>query len=187
MMKRVGMLAIVTLALAAPALAQQAMVTDQQKQAVQAAIDKYIKANNAKDAKELANRYTEDATLVGTYVPGTLIGRPAIEKYLTDVVQQGQIGSNLAVEADPKSFASLGNDMILVSGTWADTTPMPPMAQANTNASTQQSGSSQPPSQLALKPGDREHGTWTAIDVVRGDDALIRSLSYNVGVAGPSK
>jgi uncharacterized protein (TIGR02246 family) len=187
MMKRVGMLAIVTLALATPALAQQAMVTDQQKQAVQAAIDKYITASTAKDTKTLAALFTDDAMLVGTYVPGTLIGRPAIEKYFTDAAREGQFGSNLAIEADPKSFASLGNDMILVSGTWADTTPMPPMAQANTNASTQQSGSSQPPSQLALKPGDREHGSWTVIDVVRGDNALIRSLSYNVGIAGPAK
>lgn len=187
MMKRVGMLAIVTLALAAPALAQQAMVTDQQKQAVQAAIDKYITANNGKDAKGLTDRFTEDATIVGTYVPGTLIGRPAVEKYFTDAAHQGQLDSNLAIEVDPKSFASLGNDMILVSGTWAGTTPMPPVAQANTNASTQQSGTSQPPSQLALKPGDREHGSWTAIDVVRGDDVLIRSLSYNVGFAAPAK
>jgi uncharacterized protein (TIGR02246 family) len=187
MMKQLGMLAVVTIGLTTSALAQQAMVTDQQKQAVQAAIEKYITANNAKDAKALAALYTDDAMLVGTYVPGTLIGRPAIEKYLNDAAQQGQLGSNLAVEADAKSFASLGNDMILVGGTWSDTIPTPPMAQANTNASTQQSGSSQPPSQLALKPGDREHGSWTAIDVVRGDDVLIRSLSYNVGLAAPAK
>jgi uncharacterized protein (TIGR02246 family) len=187
MMKHVGMLAVVTIGLTAPALAQQAEVTDQQKQAIQAGIDKYITASNAKDTKALAALFTDDAMLVGTYVPGTLIGRPAIEKYLTDVGQQGQFASNLAIEADPKSFASLGNDMILVSGTWADTLPMPPVAQANTSVSTQQSGSSQPPSQLALKPGDREHGSWTVIDVVRGDDVLIRSLSYNVGVSAPAK
>jgi uncharacterized protein (TIGR02246 family) len=187
MMKRVGILAVVTMGLTAPAFGQQMMVTDQQKQAVQAAIDKYITANNAKDAKGLTDRFTEDATIVGTYVPGSLIGRPAIEKYFTDAAHQDQLDANLAIEADPKSFASLGNDMILVSGTWAGTTPTPPMAQANTTASTQQSGSSQPPSQLALKPGDREHGSWTAIDVVRGDDVLIRSLSYNVGLAAPAK
>ncbi|HUC65288.1 MAG TPA: SgcJ/EcaC family oxidoreductase [Stellaceae bacterium] len=186
-MKHVGMLAVVTIGLTTPALAEQAMVTDQQKQAVQAAIDKYITAYDAKDTKALAALYTDDAMLVGTYVPGTLIGRPAIEKYLSDAAQQGQFASKLAVETDPKSFVALGNDMILVSGTWADTLPTPAMAQANTTASPQQSGTSQPPSQLALKPGDREHGSWTAVDEVHGDDVLIRSLSYNVGLAAPAK
>ena len=186
MMTRAIMLTAVTMGLAAPALAQQSTaITDQQKQAVQAAIDKYVKAANARDAKGVAALYTEDGIVVGTYVPQTLMGRAAIEKYLADVIQQGQYASDLAVEADLKSAASLGNNLILVTGTWADTLPTPPVAQA---ASTQQSGSSQPPpSQLALKPGDREHGSWTAIDELRGGELLIRSLSYNVGFAGPSK
>jgi uncharacterized protein (TIGR02246 family) len=181
MMKRVVMVTVAAMALAAPALAQQSTpLTDQQKQAVQAAIDKYIKGINAKDAKGLANLYTDDAVVVGTYAPQPLVGRAAIEKYLSE----NPLGTNFTVEADWKSSVSLGNNRLLVVGTWADTVPSMPVAQAGT---TQQSGSSQPPSQLSLKPGDREHGSWTAIDELRGGEVLIRMLSYNVGLAGPMK
>ena len=185
MMTRAIMLTVATMGLAVPALAQQSTaLTDQQKQAVQAGIDKYVKAFDAKDAKGVAALYTEDGIIVGTFLPETLAGRAAIEKYIVDLIQQGRFPSDLASEADWKSAASLGNNLILVTGTWADTLPMPPTAQA---ATTQQSGSSQPPSQLALKPGDREHGSWTALEEMRGNEVLIRSLSYNIGVAGPPK
>jgi uncharacterized protein (TIGR02246 family) len=181
MMKRVVMMTVAAMALAAPALAQQSTpLTEQQKQAVQAAIDKYIKAFNAKDAKGLANLYTDDAVVVGTYVPQPLSGRAAIEKYLSG----GPLSTNFTIEADWRSSASLGNNRLLIVGTWADTVPAMPVAQAG---ATQQSGSSQPPVQLSLKPGDREHGSWAAIDEMRGGEVLIRMLSYNVGLAGPTK
>ena len=77
--------------------------------------------------------------------------------------------------------------MVIGSGTWADNLPMPPVAQATSSQPAAQSGSSQPPSQLAVKPGDREHGSWTALYVMQGGEAKIRSLSYNVGFAGPTK
>ena len=181
MIKRVVMMTVAAMALAVPALAQQSTpLTDLQKQAVQASVDKYIKGVNAKDAKGIASLYTDDAVIVGTYVPQTLAGRAAIEKYLSE----GQFGANFTAEADWKSSVSLGNNLLLIVGTWADTLPTPPVAQADT---TQQSGSSQPPSQLSLKPGDREHGSWAAIDEMRGNEVLISILSYNIGFAGPTK
>jgi uncharacterized protein (TIGR02246 family) len=187
MTKRLVMLAVVTMGCAAPALAQQPMqITDQQKHAVQAGIDRYMKAANAKDTKGIAALYSENGMLVGTYVPQPLIGRQAIEKYLEGAAQQGQMGSDLAVEADWKSAMPLGNNLIMIAGTWADTTPVPPTAQDTTRPQAAQSGSSQP-SQLSLKPGDREHGSWVAVDELRGDSVLIRSLSYNVGLAAPTK
>lgn len=188
-MKRVVMLAVATMGFAVPALAQQQQpmpITDQQKQAVQAALDNYIKAYNAKDAKGIAALYSSDGMLVGTYLPQPMSGRQAVETYMAGVIQQGLIGSDLAVEADWKSFIPLGNNLLLIAGTWADTVPTPPTAQNTAGQPAAQSGSSQP-SQLNLKPGDREHGSWTAVDEMQGDGVLIRSLSYNVGLAGPAK
>jgi uncharacterized protein (TIGR02246 family) len=168
------MMTVAAAGLAVPAVAQQSTsITDQQKRAVQAVADNYVKGVDTKDAKGIAALYTEDGILVGTYAPQTLIGRAAIEKSLADAVQQGQMGSNLAVEFDWKSFAPIGNDMIIGSGTWADTLPMPPAAQATTGQPAPQSGSSQPPPQLALKPGDREHGSWTALYVMRGGVEIV--------------
>ena len=187
-MKLAIMMTVAAMGLAVPAVAQQSTpITDQQKRAIQAVADKYVKADDTKDAKGIAALYTEDGILVGTYAPQTVIGRAAIEKSIADAIQQGQMASNLAVEFDWKSFAPVGNDMIIGSGTWADTLPMPPVAQTTTGQSATQSGSSQPPSQLALNPGDREHGSWTALYVMQGGEAKIRSLSYNVGFAGPAK
>ncbi len=187
MMKRIVMLAVVTTGFAVPALAQQTMpITDQQKQAVQAGMDQYMKAYNARDAKGIAALFSEDGMLVGTYVPEPIIGRQAIEKYTEAGMQQGQTGSDLTIGADWKSFVPLGNNLILIAGTWAETIPTPPTAQNTSGQPAAQSGSSQP-SQFNLKPGDREHGSWAAVEELQGNGVLIRSLSYNVGLAGPMK
>ncbi|MGO8921021.1 MAG: YybH family protein [Stellaceae bacterium] len=191
-MKRALVLAVMSMGLAVPAFAQQSSpITEQQKQAIQAVNEKYIKAYDGKDAKGLAALYADDGMVVGSFE--MVMGRQEIEKHVTDLIQQGQLGSDLAVEVDWKSVASLGNNLILGAGTWAATLPLPPVAQstgqptAAQGSSQQQSGSSAPPSQLNLKPGDRMHGSYTFLDEIRGNDVLIRSLSYNVGVAGPTK
>jgi uncharacterized protein (TIGR02246 family) len=185
MMKRVVILTVAATALAVPGFAQQSpTLSEQQKQAVQTGIDKYVKAYNAKDARGLAALYDENGMIVGSYLPQPLSGRAAIEKYLTEAAKQGQFASNLSVEPDWKATTSLGNNLILVTGTWADTLPTAPVAQAGT---TPQSGSSQSPSQLSHPPGEREHGSWAAIDEMRGGEVLIRMLSYNIGVAAPTK
>jgi uncharacterized protein (TIGR02246 family) len=184
MMKRVVMLTAAMVSLAIPALAQQSTpITDQQKHAVQMVIDKYAKAYNTKDAKGIAALYTDDGILAGAYLPETVMGRQAIEKNLADVVQQGLIGSNLVIEADWKSFVPLGNNLIMGTGTWAETVPTPPAVQT----ASQSTQPAQPPSQFSLKPGDREHGSWTAVYETHGDEVRLRSLSYNVGFAGPTK
>ena len=191
-MRRALVLAVMSASLAVPAFAQQSSpVTEQQKQAVQGVTDKYIKAYDGKDAKALAALYAEDGMVVGPFE--MLIGRAAIEKNLTDLIRQGQLGSNLVVETDWKSTISLGNNLIMGVGTWAATSAPPPVAQAAAppptaqTSSPPQSGSSQPPSQLNLKPGERMHGSFTFVDEMRGSETLIRSLSYNIGVASPSK
>lgn len=187
MMKRMVMLTAVTLGVAVPALAQQAMpITDQQRQAVQAGIDSYIKAYDAKDAKAIAGLYSEDGLLVGAFLPEPARGRQAIQQYMEGVIHQGQIGLDLAVEADWKSFVSLGDNLFQIAGTWADTVPTPPTAQNATAQPAAQSGSSQP-LQLNLKPGDREHGSWLAVEELRGNSVMLRSLSYNIGLAAPAK
>jgi uncharacterized protein (TIGR02246 family) len=192
MMKRALMLAALSAVFAVPAFAQQSgAITEQQKQAVQAEIDKYVKAFNSKDAKGLAGLYAEDGMLVGSFE--MLMGRAAIEKNVTEAIQQGQLGSDLVVEPDWKMAVPLGNNLILNAGTWAATVPTPPVAQstgqstAGQGSSQPPSGASQPPSQLNLKPGDRMHGSYTAVDEIRGSEAVIRSLSYNVGNAPPPK
>jgi uncharacterized protein (TIGR02246 family) len=191
-MRRALVLAVMSASLAVPAFAQQASpITEQQKQAVQGVTDKYIRAYDGKDAKGLADLYADDGMVVGPFE--MLMGRQAIEKSLTDLIQQGQFGSNLVVETDWKSTISLGNNLILGAGTWAATSATPPVAQGTTQPqaaqapSQPQSGTSQPPSQLNLKPGERMHGSFTFVDEMRGNETLIRSLSYNIGVANPTK
>jgi uncharacterized protein (TIGR02246 family) len=192
MMKRALVLAALGAVFAVPAFAQQSnAITEPQKQAVQAAVDKYMKAYNAKDAKGLAALYAEDGRLVGPFE--MLMGRAAIEKSVTEMIQEGQLGSDLVVEVDWNSALSLGNNLVLSTGTWAVTLPTPRLAQstgettAGQGSSQPPAGSSQPPSQLNLKPGDRMHGSWTALDEIRGGESLTRSLSYNVGEAAPGK
>ena len=193
MMKRALVLAAFGAVFAVPVFAQQSSaITEPQKQAVQAAVDQYMKAYNAKDAKGLAALYAEDGRLVGPFE--MLIGRAAIEKNVTEMIQQGQLGSDLVVEVDWNSALSLGNNLVLSTGTWAVTLPTPRLAQSTGQTTTAGQGSSQPsagssgpPSQLNLKPGDRMHGSYTALDEIRGGEALTRSLSYNVGEATPSK
>ena len=81
MMKRAIMMTVAAMGLAVPAVAQQSTaITDQQRRAIEAVADKYVKAIDTKDAKGLAALYTENGILVGTYAPQTVIGRAAIEK-----------------------------------------------------------------------------------------------------------
>src|SRR5215472_8572242 len=170
MMKRALMLAALSAVFAVPAFAQQSSaITQAQKQAVQAAIDKYVKAYNSKDAKGLAASYAEDGMVVGPFE--MLMGRAAIEKNLAELIQQGQLASDLVVEPDWKMAVPLGNNLILNAGTWAATLPAAPVAQSS-GPSTAGQGSSQPPSQLNLKPGDRMHGSYTAVDEIRGGEAI---------------
>jgi len=191
-MKRVLVLAALSAVFVIPALAQQSSpVSEQQNAAVQAAIDKYVKAFNGKDAKGLAALYAEDGMLVGPFE--MLMGRAAIEKNMSEMIERGQLGSDLVVEADWKSARFLGNNLVLSTGTWAATLPSPRLGQstgettAGQSSSQPSAGSSGPPSQLNLKPGDRMHGSYTALDEIRGGETLTRSLSYNVGEAAPGK
>lgn len=185
--------------LMAPAFAQQATQTGQQaaqtgqqasqqeRQAAQNLNSKYVQAYNKQDAKGVGDLYANNGTIVGPS-PNVLDGRQAIDRQLTEDFQKGTALTNLAAQV--KEVRPLGNNMVLVIGTWeADpaqpmvaqgTTTAQPTQQAQTATTQAQSGSSQPPAGARAAQGQRIHGMWTAVEEIQGNDAKVRLLTYNI-------
>ena len=206
MLKRSLVLVVMSAGLMAPAFAQQStqtgqqpaqtgqqashtgqQATQQQRQAAQALNDKYTRSYNKQDARGVGDLYANDGIIVGE-APNVLDGRQAIDRQLTEDFRRGTAFTNLATQV--KDIRPLGDNMILVIGTWEADPAQPAVAQGTTTGQpTQQaqnatpqalSGSSQPPTGSSAGRARPVHGMWTAVEEIRGPDAVVRLLTYNI-------
>lgn len=206
MLKRSLVLVAMSAGLMAPAFAQQTtqtgqqpaqsgqqaahagqQATQQQRQAAQTLNDKYTRAYNKQDANGIGSLYADDGIVVGES-PNVLDGRQAIDRQLADDFRKGTAFTNLAAQV--KEVRPLGDNMILVIGTWEADPAQPAVAQgAPTGQPTQQaqnvapqaqSGSSQPPAGSRAGQARPVHGMWTAVEEIQGPDAVVRLLTYNI-------
>jgi uncharacterized protein (TIGR02246 family) len=207
MLKRSLVLVAMTAGLmTAPAFAQQAaqpgqQASQQERQAVENLNRTYVNAFNKQDVKGVGDLYANTGTIVGPS-PNVLDGRQAIERQMTEEFQKGMALMNLATQV--KEVRSLGNNLVVVIGTWEADPPQPKVAQGATTASpaqqaqtaTQQaqtamqqaqtalpqaqSGSSQAPARTQSAQGQRLHGMWTAVEEIHGNDAKLDMLTYNI-------
>lgn len=103
----------VAVALAAPALAQDA------KSIANAANQKWLQAYNKGDAAALTALYTKDAFLMGPMAAEPVVGEANIRKYYDNDVQHPAMGLNI-MSTETKMFDP---NTIIDAGTWAANIP----------------------------------------------------------------
>jgi ketosteroid isomerase-like protein len=81
MLIRTARLALVPIALALPASAQQRMSDQQARQVAEGALSSWNQAFRAKDPAGLAAQYTNDYVMIGPPPEGSMSGRAAMEKH----------------------------------------------------------------------------------------------------------
>ena len=141
---------------AVPTLAQQKEPTpsEQEHQLVNEFNNKIDEAYNNNDVTALTAFYAEDAVLVTP--DGPIYGRPAIEKYYSDLFKQVHFSKHLA-KVDQYSPRMIGDER-WDTGEWSATIQV----------------QSQKGDPIQLK------GYFGCIDIREGDDWKIRMLTYNM-------
>ena len=129
MLRWITLLSALTVGLALPAAAQQAISEQEARQVAQSALEAWNKAFAAKDAAGLAAQYTEDYVMNGpTGVPeapdGMMSGRATMEKHWAGALKGYAPDPDTLVQVSP-----LGRDAVWVVLTWSGTANGPKGAE----------------------------------------------------------
>ncbi len=119
MLRSLVLTSALTVALALPAAAQQAISEQEARQVAQSALEFWNKAFAARDAARLAAQYTEDYVMVGPpgwpkAPDGTMSGRATMEKNWSDNFMAYAPNPDTLVQVSP-----IGRDAIWVVFTWS--------------------------------------------------------------------
>ncbi|MEY2606022.1 MAG: hypothetical protein QOH31_3838 [Verrucomicrobiota bacterium] len=138
------------------------MADPQTTHKIRAITKAYDEGVNNSDAAAIAALYTEDAVFVSDR--GPIYGRPAIEKWYTDVFQAWHPKSHIGKpDGNAPHIIGTAGDEAWETGEWSET------------------GQGETGDPIQIK------GYWSAIDSREGDDWKIRMLTYNITPASPAE